>query len=403
MIKIITALGNPILNNELRKYSDFEVIGKDIQYMDGIIELLEINPNINYLILSEFLDGQTDLTDLIDKIIKINRKIKIIIILNDKNTEIEEKLAQKGIYDILYDKTDIIEIVNLLKTKNIEYLNKELREEINKLKELILKKDNNKIIKKYKNKLIKKNHNKLKDKNKKCKIIGITGCRGIGKTTFTIIFSEILKKNNKILIVDFDLINSNIKNIYKKNNYSENIKKLNIENDIKNNIIKLKNNISILTGLDLLYCSNKLDIKNIFLELKKLKSEFDYILIDTYSELLFKENKIILNECDSILFLTGLNSLEIQKSKKNINIMNKKWDINNKKINLILYKCKNIDFLYFNKNKLKNIFKEINIIGKIKYSHFIDLYLNNNFQNKLININITKDCFFIKKRINTQE
>ena len=146
-----------------------------------------------------------------------------------------------------------------------------------------------------------------------------------------------------------------------------------------------------------------LDIKNIFLELKKLKSEFDYILIDTYSELLFKENKIILDECDSILFLTGLNSLEIQKSKKIINIMNKKWDINNKKINLILYKYKNIDFFYFNKNKLKNIFKEINIIGKIKYSHFIDLYLNNNFQNKLININITKDCFFIKKRINTQE
>ena len=132
MIKIITALGNPILNNELRKYSEFEVIGKDIQYMDGIIELLEINPNINYLILSEILDGQTDLTDLIDKIIKINRKIKIIIILNDKNIEIEEKLAQKGIYDILYDKTDIIEIINLLKTKNIEYLNKELREEINK-------------------------------------------------------------------------------------------------------------------------------------------------------------------------------------------------------------------------------------------------------------------------------
>ena len=77
MIKILTALGNPSLNNELKKYKDFEIIGKDIQYKDGIIEILEINPDINYLIVSEELDGQTSLEELIDLIIKINRKKKI--------------------------------------------------------------------------------------------------------------------------------------------------------------------------------------------------------------------------------------------------------------------------------------------------------------------------------------
>ena len=42
MIKIITALGNPTLNNELRNYSEFKVIGKDVQYIEGTLEILEI-------------------------------------------------------------------------------------------------------------------------------------------------------------------------------------------------------------------------------------------------------------------------------------------------------------------------------------------------------------------------
>ncbi|MBP3501930.1 MAG: hypothetical protein J6K42_00395, partial [Clostridia bacterium] len=77
MIKIVTALGNPNLNNELNKYREFEIIGKDIQYMDGIIEILELNANIDYLIISEILDGQISLENLIDIIYKINKKIKI--------------------------------------------------------------------------------------------------------------------------------------------------------------------------------------------------------------------------------------------------------------------------------------------------------------------------------------
>ena len=244
MIKILTALGNPSLNNELKKYKDFEIIGKDIQYKDGIIEILEINPDINYLIVSEELDGQTSLEELIDLIIKINRKIKIIIILNEKNIELEENLIRKGIYDILYNNTDLIEIINLLKTKNIEYLNKELRLEIENLKEIILKKNNKKIIFE---KINKKNVN-----NKSCEIIGITGNRGIGKSTFVAILSKSINKKYKILIIDFDLINNNMKSIYEQ---GKNLKKIN-ELNIKNYILKIQENISLLSDFSLLYYSN---------------------------------------------------------------------------------------------------------------------------------------------------
>ena len=38
MKKIITAIGNEILNKKLKKENDFEVIIEDIQYKEGIIE-----------------------------------------------------------------------------------------------------------------------------------------------------------------------------------------------------------------------------------------------------------------------------------------------------------------------------------------------------------------------------
>ena len=50
MKKIITAIGNEILNKKLKKENDFEVIIEDIQYKEGIIEYLEKENNIDILI-----------------------------------------------------------------------------------------------------------------------------------------------------------------------------------------------------------------------------------------------------------------------------------------------------------------------------------------------------------------
>ena len=50
MKKIITALGNQVLNNELKKINEFEIVANDLQYKEAIIELLEINKNVNYII-----------------------------------------------------------------------------------------------------------------------------------------------------------------------------------------------------------------------------------------------------------------------------------------------------------------------------------------------------------------
>ena len=385
MIKIVTALGNPALNNELRRCNEFKVIGKDVQYLDGILEILEINSDINYIIISEFLDNKNKIENLIDEIMIINRKIKIIAIIDKKNNELESILLKKGIYDIFYDDIEISEIINLLKTKNIEYLNIELREEIENLKQLMLKKNNKKIFVR-KSKI----QEKILNKNK---IIGIVGTRGIGKSSFSTMLTSTLKNSKKILLVDFDLINGDIKNIFKKDFEYENINEL----DLKNYIFNIDRNIDILIGLNILYYYNKFDFENIKNQFNKIKNNYDLIIIDTYSEITYKNNKNLLSLCDCILVLSGLNNFEILKTKKLINILNKNWEIKNEKINLIFYKCNFLEKLFARKSTIKNYFKNIKIIGKIKNNYFYNLCIENKFKfNFITKIN----CKKIMQKIN---
>ncbi len=339
MIKIITALGSPNLNEELKEYKEFNVIGNDITYFDGIIEILEKNNSVDYLIISDVLDEKNNLDDLIDQVIDLNRKIKIVAIINRKNKILENNLLKKGILDIFFDDENIENVINFFKTKNIEYLNIELRDEINYLKELIQEKNNKK------NLLYKKNNI-----NNKCKVIGITGARGIGKTYFCTILSDAIKKNNKILIIDFDLINAQIGKLYnQKTEYS----KIN-ELEIKNYIIKIDNNLDILIGLNNLHYYNKLNYEKIKIEMENLRKKYNYIIVDTYSESLFDNNKYIYELFDDIFLLSGINKLELQKTEKLINAITEKWKINIKKIKVIYYKINFIENIMLKFNKKNN-------------------------------------------------
>jgi len=77
MTKIITAINNPELNKELKRENNIELMCKDIQYKEGILEMLEENVTVDYIIIDEKLPGEINIEELIEKIIEINEKIKI--------------------------------------------------------------------------------------------------------------------------------------------------------------------------------------------------------------------------------------------------------------------------------------------------------------------------------------
>ena len=158
--KILTAIGNPILNNELKKINGLTVVNNDIQYQEGIFETLEINDEIDFILMSQIIPGDLELEDVVEKIEKINSNIKIILILENYDENLEKILEKKGVYRIFYDNKveikDIIKIIN--EDCKMEKYNEEIKREIDELKEYI--KMNNNL---YENKL---ENNKKQKKNK---------------------------------------------------------------------------------------------------------------------------------------------------------------------------------------------------------------------------------------------
>ena len=386
MKKIITAIGNEILNKKLKKENDFEVIIEDIQYKEGIIEYLEKENNIDILIISELLPGNIELKELIEKIKNINSNIEIIIFLENKNTELENYLYAKGIYNIFYNnQIEIEEIIKIINNKNIE-INNELKE----IKQMLLEKQKNKVNNKkiILNKLINIFNKKQKYDLKEEKIISVTGTNGVGKSIFTINLANSLSNSkNKILIIDFDILNNSLHTILGIKKYSQKIR-----NKIKNNnllkeikieelIIKINSKIDLVSGINLLFDSKyKISSEKVKNILSKLKEKYEIIIIDTSSECFFDYTKELIKNSNLTIFILEANLLEIKKAKNLLNIYINNWEIPQESINILFNK--------YNENSidisiLKKIFSGFNILGKLSFNPQYNLIINKNNINKL--------------------
>ncbi len=377
MKKIITALLNEQLNKKLNT-KEIQVISEDIQYQEALLEILERNSNIDFLLLNYNIPGEEDIFKLIEKIKQINFKIKIIIFLDKKDEEIKNKLFSKGVYYIFIDgEIETEKIIELIIDENIE--NQEIKEEIENLRKIIIE---NNLIKNNEKKPIKniikfKKEKKQEIIKKENKIISIAGSYGAGKSIFSSIISkEISKKGKKVLLIDFDILNSSIHTIFGVKKYLKN-------NEIINKKYK---NLHLMCGVDLIFNSkNKIDDKKLKELFNKLRKDYDCIIIDNSAECFFKYTKIILENSDKIIFLIEPNLIEIKKSKNLLNIYLKEWNIQKDKIHIIFNK---INEKIIRKKMLKNIFENIDIIGKINYDKNYNKIINNNMN----------EIYFLKNR-----
>lgn len=378
-MRIITAIGNPKLNEELRKDNFYEVIGVDIQYQDGIFEILEKNINIDYLILNLDLIGNLNKYELIEKIKGKNANLKIIIILEKENKKLINYLFSKNIKNIiLKNETNLKRINNILKNK------KEIKKLIIKNKKTINKKLNKKSIKNNYNKNSEKiNLNKLKEQIKKInikfinkkiivkndllknkKIISIIGDKKSGKTIFTLLISKII--NKKILIISF------IKN-----------KEINIILGIKNNekeeCIKINNKIKLIK------CNPESITRK---DLQKEFKEYDYIFIDT-SQLEKNNLEKITKITDNYFLILEPNLIGINNSKKIIEEI-----LNKNKIKIIINKN---NYFSVNEKIIKYIFNNFKLIGKINQNNKYNFLINKNL--KIIDLKIKKEYLKIIKEV----
>lgn len=404
MKKIMTAMNNPILNEELKNENDVELICKDIQYKEGVLEVLENNTEINYIIIDFNLPGEIEIEYLIEKILEINKIIKIIITIKKENKNIIN-LNNKEIIKIFYENK-----INLNKLKkyqnNLYEINYE-KNKLNKKNNFIKNKINKlKIIKneKFKYKL-KKIHNTKKIKkefNNSNKIISILGNTKVGKSMTIINFAYYLSsKNYKILLVELNEESPSLYTILgcKKFNIKKQKRRIKLKIKLKNNkknftqkyvskkvikdmIIKINKNIDLISYNKLIN----------FKLINKLKNNYNYIFIEIYFNKNKKIYKNILTNSDKNLFLINPNLLEIKNSKKIIE-KNKFNKLNN--LNIII---NNYNKYSINEKIIKNIFPKNKIIGKIIYNDSYQNLINKNFKIDILNNKILKIC--IEKIVN---
>lgn len=401
-MNIVTALQNPEINKNIKEKTKYNILANDIQYQEGIIELLEKNEEIDLIIISELLPGNIEFKELINKIKEINKNIEIIVILENKNNKLKEFLIQRNINSIFYNnQITIDELINIINEKEKTTSQIEINKEIKLLKEIILENNKNtnkkteeiKIIKnkikkeinKIKEKILKSNKENIKEKNK-TKIISIVGAPGVGKSIFISLFSKNIK-NKKILIIDFDIYNKSIDLIFGYNLQKE------------KNILKINNNIDLLSKVEMFFVENnynnyieKNKIKNI---LNKFSKKYDLIIIDNTSEYSCEYTKEILKNSDEIIFLTDANLIELNKTKKMLEKYINKWKIEKEKTNIVFNK---INVNSINSKILKNLFSDFNILGKINFSDKYNLIINNNL--KIVNKKINKEYLNIIKKLN---
>ena len=134
-MNIVTALQNPEANKKIKEKTEYNIIANDIQYQEGIIELLEKNEEIDLIIISELLPGNIEFKELINKIKEINKNVEIIVILENKNNKLKEFLIQKNINSIFYNnQITIDELINIIKEKEKTTSQLEINKEIKLLK-----------------------------------------------------------------------------------------------------------------------------------------------------------------------------------------------------------------------------------------------------------------------------
>jgi septum formation inhibitor-activating ATPase MinD/DNA-binding NarL/FixJ family response regulator len=405
--KIITAIGNPFLNNKLKKINNLEILNKDIQYQEGIFEIMEINKKIDYLILNQLLPGDLNIEELIEKIQELNPEIKIIIILEKIDEKIKNVLLKKGIYRIINNrKNNFDNLINIINAdEKMQKYNEEIQKEINEIKKYNLNKKliNKKIkekskLKEIKNKinycLKKNNKNNFQKINNKKNIITILGNDGSGKSIFSILFSLGLKNYfNKILILDFDFTNKSIHSILGvKKQYK---KIINNKNNINNLTIKINKKIDLISNIDFLFNGfNNINYEKIKIIINDLIKKYDAIIIDTGASYLCEKNKNLINLSDYCIFITEANLVQLSKSKKILEYYFNKLNIPKNKIKIVFNKY---NFFCIKNYILKKIYFDYEIIGFINYSKKINYYINKNFRNILIEKNISKKA---KKIIN---
>ena len=361
MKKVMTAINHPVINQYFRNNcSDFIVEYDDIQYQEGLLEILR-NSIPDALVLNEQLPGPFDRRTLIEEIRQIDKYFKIIIIVAKEDREFSKYLSSKGIFDILIN--DQAEISSLIEAINREdkvivkvkkEIPVEVQEELKTLKKLVREKP--KVVEK---KIIFESALRVQRQE----IITVASLPSVGKTDFitqlAVTFAK--KSQAKILILDFDTENPAVEQFFGIERQDRAVvyegnktKTLNykyifdaIDNGTFNSslleevVVKYSelDNLHIFSGIEITR-SDRDSLKDNYFRiiLEKAKSIYDFIFVDTNSNFNLAETKLAITSATKVFFMVEGTIINLNRSNKILQLFTNVWDIKREKLQIVVNK-----------------------------------------------------------------
>ncbi len=388
MKRIITAMGNDVLNNELKKYAKYDVILEDLFYQDMVISNI-VKYEFDTLIISGLLQGQWNLEEFVDKIRSKNSFVRIIIVTDEIDSSLRKILESKNVLDIFIDST--VEIQNIIDAIDREETVKKKYEMVREetadyILENDINKDNKTNIKERENNQVKEKFI-LEKAVQKQEIIAISGISGAGKSTIATNICKVLsqKSDSKILLIDLDTLNGNIDELLKINKVPENIEividddkrsginyatelimKNRFDSNVFDELVINADGFDVLTGnTSLHYCQNVLKEEYYEKMLQSAKEKYDFIIIDTSSNIFLDSTKWALQTANRVLFVTESNYLSIKKMQQFINVIINIWGVWKQKIEIIINKKYKSEL---ENEAISRIMEGLKIIGEIKFN-----------------------------------
>ncbi|MBO5141924.1 MAG: ATP-binding cassette domain-containing protein [Clostridia bacterium] len=379
MKRILTALGNSTLNNELKKYSKYDVIAEDLFYQEAVLDVTKTE-DVDVIVISSLLQGQYDSIEFLKEVKKNNITTRIILIVDTISEEQKNILISKGIFDILYDNeieiSDVLEAIDREEPINIKkQIEKELLKKISE--EDSCNKNMSGFVK----------EEKVKVEIQKQEVITIFGNPGAGKSTIiaNLVRNFSKKTKSKILLIDLDTLNGNLEEILKVSKVPENVEIL-IDEDKKCGVnyvadLVLKNrfdtnvldelvincdSFDFLSGnTSLHYCQNVLNETCYSKLLKAAKEKYDFIFIDINSNIFLDSTKWALHEASRILFISEDSNIAIKKTTQLLEILFKIWNIWKNKVQIVINKSSNAI-----EEEIFERVCDVKVIGKIKQNMY---------------------------------
>lgn len=321
MKKLLIAVDNEKIYNEIKKEEKYEVYNRDIIYKEGVLEYLAKN-EVDVLLTRDDLEGEMIKEIYIKQIKLLAPNIKIVLFAKELETKYLEFLYSNDVFNIIgsNENCNIEKIVDMIDTQVFEKL---------PVTDISVKKSNpvNVVTKKK---------------------IAVFGTNGSGKSYVSTLLTEIISENLNMntLLIDMDVQNS-ATDIYNNLNCSNNLL-MDIVKDVNNQTISIEsflNNVYkkgkknyITNNASIFDYQNNLCIKQYDKIYDMASTQFDVLISDVPGNILLDISYYNIKNADVVMFVINPNYISIRQAMKYLDLITNSWNVDRNKINIIVNK-----------------------------------------------------------------